>query len=135
MIARYRSMGTLLIGWAMVLVSLLIVVAVIQKNFSNVALLVAISIAALAWFIAIRPAIIVREHSLVIRNIIREHAIPWAEVVQISSTVMISVRTQDGRRITSWAFSSSPRSNPRSGPNRTDEVAFELEKYRVGYGS
>jgi hypothetical protein len=135
MIARYRSGETLAVGWALIGVALVAVFAISQSGFSGEALLVAILVALVAWLVAIRPAIIVHEHALVIQNVIRKHEIPWSTITQISSTLLVTVRTEDGRKISAWAISSSVKSRALGRTSKGDEIALELERYRMAYGS
>jgi hypothetical protein len=130
MIARYRSKGTLALGWALVGVSLVIAFAVFRRGLSDVALVVAVLVALLGWLIAIRPAIIVHKDALVIQNVIKKHEIPWPTITRISSTLLITVATEDGRTI-----SSSARSLALGHTSKGDEVAFALEQYRMSYGA
>ncbi|OIQ80840.1 hypothetical protein GALL_373970 [mine drainage metagenome] len=133
MISRYRSSETLAMGWALLGLSVVILLAIFKQGFSALAVLVAMMIALLAWLVAIRPAIKVYEHVLVIQNVFRKHEIPWPVVTDISTTLLLTVTTADGRRISSWAISSSRRSKMRGDLSRAERVAFELEQYRSNY--
>lgn len=133
MITRYRSGETLAMGWALLGLSVVILLAIFKQGFSALAVLVAIMIALLAWLVAIRPAIKVYEHVLVIQNVFRKHEIPWPVVTDISTTLLLTVTTADGRKISSWAISSSRRSKMRGDLSRAERVAFELEQYRSNY--
>jgi len=133
MITRYRSGETLAMGWALLGLAVVILLAVFKQGFSALALLVAILIALLAWLVAIRPAIEVHEHVLVIQNVFRKHEIPWPVVTDISTILLLTVTTSDGRKISSWAISSSRRSKMRGDLSRAERVAFELEQYRSNY--
>jgi len=135
MVIRYRSGSILALGWALVGVAVIILFGVLRQNFSSDSLLVAILISALAWLVALRPAILVYEHALVIQNVFRKYEIPWAAITQISSSLLLIVRTEDGKTVTSWAISSSARSRIRGETSRADEIAFELENYRNTYNS
>ena len=135
MIARYRSGETVAMGWALIGVALIILLAVFQRGFSADALLVAILVAIFGWLIAIRPAIVVYEHALIIQNVFRKHEIPWAAITQISATLLLTVRTVDGRKISAWAISSSGRARLRGQASKAEEIALELERFRVTYGS
>jgi hypothetical protein len=134
MVARYRSWETLALGWALIGVALVIVFAVSKNGFSAIALSVAVLIVVFAWLVAIRPAIIVLENVLVIQNVLKRHEIPWPQVAQISSTMLITVTTSGGKKISAWAISSSVRSNVQGKHSRGDQVAFELESYRISHG-
>ena len=133
MIARYRSTEALVIGWALIGVALVIVFAVFQQGFSTSTLLIAGLIVLLAWLVAIRPAIMVYEHALIIQNVFRRHVIPWMAITEVSAPLLLTVKTDDGRRISAWAISSSGRSRMRGEASRADEIAYELEHYRTVY--
>ena len=134
MIARYRSGETLALGWALIGVALIILVAVSRKGVSGKALFAALLVALIAWLIAIRPAIIVNEKALIIQNVLRKHEIPWSSISSISSTLLITITTTDGRKISAWAISSSPKSRARGQTTKGDEIAHDLERYRLSYG-
>lgn len=135
MIVRYRSGQALALGWALVGVALIILFGVLKENFSGDSLLIAILVVFLAWLVAIRPAILVYEHALVIQNIFRKHEIPWSTIARISSALLLTIRTGDGKKISAWAISTSARSRIRGETSRADEIAYELERYRNTYSS
>lgn len=133
MITRYRLGETLVIGWALIGISLVILYAFVRGGVPDSWLLVAILIGLLAWLIAIRPAVQVHEHALVIQNIFRKHEIPWVAIADISATLLLTVVTEDGRKISAWAISSSGRSRMRREASKADEIVYELENYRIKY--
>ena len=135
MIARYRSGPTLAIGWALIGMALVIIYAMTQRGFSIVALSVAILISFFAWLVAIRPAILVFEDSLTIQNVFRKYEIPWSSITQISAPLLLSIRTEDGRKISAWAISSSGSDRARGRESRGEVIAVELERYRTAYRS
>ena len=135
MIARYRSGPTLAIGWALIGMALVIIYAMTQRGFSIVALSAAILISFFAWLVAIRPAILVFEDSLTIQNVFRKYEIPWSSITQISAPLLLSIRTEDGRKISAWAISSSGSDRARGRESRGEVIAVELERYRTAYRS
>jgi hypothetical protein len=135
MIARYRSGPTLAIGWALIGMALVIIYAMTQRGFSVVASSAAILISLFAWLVAIRPAILVFEDSLTIQNVFKKYEIPWAAITQISAPLLLSIRTEDGRKISAWAISSSGSDRARGRESRGEAIAVELERYRTAYRS
>ena len=135
MITRYRSGSTLAIGWALIGVALVIIYAMTQRGFSIVALSSAILISLFAWLVAIRPAILVSEDALTIQNVFKKYKIPWSSITQISAPLLLSIRTEDGRKISAWAISSSGSDRARGRESRGEVIAVELERYRTAYRS
>ena len=135
MIARYRSGPTLAVGWTLVGMALVIIYAMTQRGFSIVALSAAILIVLFAWLVAIRPAILVFEDALTIQNVFKKYEIPWSSITQISAPLLLSIRTEDGRKISAWAISSSGRDRARGRESRGEAIAIELERYRSVYRS
>ena len=135
MIARYRAGETLVLGWALIGAALLIFFAALEQGFSSAWLLIDALIVLVAWLIAIRPAILVYEQALVIQNVFRKHEVPWSAISKISSTLLLTVWTGDGKKISAWAISTSVRSRIRGAISRADEIAYELEQYRSTYSS
>ena len=135
MITRYRSGSTLAIGWALIGVALVIIYAMTQRGFSIVALSSAILISLFAWLVAIRPAILVSEDALTIQNVFKKYKIPWSSITQISAPLLLSIRTEDGRKISAWAISSSGSDRARGRESRGEMIAIELERYRTAYRS
>jgi len=135
MITRYRAGEALIIGWVLIGVALVILLAIFRQGFSSISLAVAILIALFAWLVAIRPAIMVYQHALVIQNVFRKYEIPWLAIIEISSTLLLTVKTTEGEKISAWAISSSGRSRRRGEASRADEIVYELEEYRRSYSS
>ncbi len=135
MVARYRSGTTLAIGWSLIGMALIIIYAITQRGFSIVALSIAILVVLFAWLVAIRPAVIVHENALIIQNVFKRYEIPWSAISQIAPTLLLTVKTQDGRKIEAWAISSSIRDRINGRESRAEEIAAELEQYRLVYGS
>ena len=135
MIARYRSGSTLAIGWALIGMALVIIYAMTQRGFSVIALSAAILISLFAWLVAIRPAILVFEDSLTIQNVFKKYEIPWSSITQISAPLLLSIRTEDGRKISAWAISSSGSDRARGRESRGEVIVVELERYRTAYRS
>lgn len=135
MIVRYRSTESLVVGWALIGVSVVILFAIFRQGFSTVSFFIAILIALLAWLVAIRPDVTVHERALVIQNVFRRHEIPWIGISEISATFLLTVTMEDGSRISAWAISSSGRSRRRNEASRADVIVYELEEYRRTYGS
>ncbi len=135
MIARYRSGSTLAIGWALIGMALVIIYAMTQRGFSIVALSTAILISLFAWLVAIRPAILVSVDALTIQNVFKKYEIPWSSITQISAPLLLSIRTEDGRKISAWAISSSGSDRARGRESRGEMIAIELERYRTAYRS
>ena len=135
MIARYRSGPTLVVGWALIGMALVIIYAMTQRGFSVIALSAAILISLFAWLVAIRPAILVFEDSLTIQNVFKKYEIPWSSITQISAPLLLSIRTEDGRKISAWAISSSGSDRARGRESRGEVIVVELERYRTAYRS
>lgn len=135
MITRYRSWAAVGTGWLLIALAVFGLFVAMQSGFSFVALLIALGVIAFAWFIAIRPAVIVYEEALIIQNVLSRHEIDWSSISYIRPTLLLTVVTEDGRKISAWAISSSARPVREGNERRADVIAMELEAYRVAYGT
>lgn len=73
-------------------------------------------IMAVVWSLFVRPAVLLDEHGVTIRNIVRDVHIPWSQVGDVEYRWSLKVFVQD-RAYTAWAISSQA-GRPRIPPGR-----------------
>ncbi len=83
---------------------------------------------ALVWALFVRPAVVLGDDGVTIRNVLRDIYIPWAQVTRVESRWNLKVFVED-RGYTAWAIASqAERPRMRSGgrfaqPGRVDRHA------------
>lgn len=83
---------------------------------------------ALVWALFVRPAVVLGDDGVTIRNVMRDIFIPWAQVTRVDSRWNLKVFVED-RGYTAWAIASqAERPRVRSGgrfaqPGRVDRHA------------
>lgn len=66
---------------------------------------------ALVYALALRPAVLVDDRGVRLRNVVRGVDIPWAQVAGVTTYWGLVVDTEDGRRFAAWAISAGRRQN------------------------
>lgn len=111
----YRSVGALALGAVALCVGLVVGIDALVHDPGRRSLVVVGACllgAALVVAVAVRPALIVRETGMVLRNPLRDVLIPWASVQDIRLGLSVDVRA-GGRWHHSFAVQDSPRRQRR----------------------
>lgn len=69
---------------------------------------VVITVTAILWAMFIRPAVVLRQDSLVLRNLVTDVRIPWESFDDTDRRWNLSVWTKDGKEYTAWAIGGRP---------------------------
>ncbi len=124
----FRQRLPLALGAACGLTGLVLLVSIVQSWAENPEPLFAAWVLfalALVWALFVRPAVLLGDDGVTIRNIARDIHIPWAQVTRVDSRWNLKVYVQD-RGYTAWAIASQmgrPRLSPGglfAQPGRTE---------------
>lgn len=75
----------------------------------------------LMYLVLVRPALIVEPGVLRIRNLLREHVIPWDDIDAYTTRLQLTVILNDGRKISAWGAPPSSVGRPRPQLGKRDE--------------
>lgn len=132
-----RASSAVTIGWVAVsaaaVVALLIVLQV-PLNTAVSMLGLPVFIAVIGWACYLRPRAILQPDGVLIVNVLRSYAVPFARIDSIDHRLGVTVTTDTGRRIGVWALPHSGRRPRREGMARgvvEQHTPIEVEQLDV----
>ncbi|TWP33425.1 PH domain-containing protein [Leekyejoonella antrihumi] len=78
-------------------------------------------VALVVWVVLVRPAVVVAEDGVELRNLVRDVSIPWTQVDLTTRRWNLKIYTQGGDKYGAWAIS---QQRPRRGTPMVGEVAI-----------
>lgn len=108
----YRSPWAIAVaaGWAAV--GLLVVGDALLRESSGSplpGLLVVVAVTGVVWSLFVRPCVEAGDAGVVVRNVVRDVAIPWPRLVYVDAPLTLTLHDDDDRAWRSWAISASSR--------------------------
>lgn len=82
----------------------------------------------LMYIALVRPAVIIEPAVLRIRNVLREHVIPWDDIDAYTTRLQLTVILADGRKISAWGAPPSSVGRPRAHMARRDETTLPPQR-------
>jgi len=73
----------------------------------------------LAWLLYIRPSVTLTDGFVEVRNPLRNHRVPWGDIIDVESRYALSITTTDRRVIRAWA-APAPGARQALGTRRAD---------------
>jgi Bacterial PH domain len=137
----FRLSGPLVLWWLWVVFAAanLVDLAVQGRDWESVEIAVGLlAITAVVYVCTLRPRVVTDADSLVIRNPLREHRVPWGRVGEIYLSESVQVQCSDeagdrGKLLHSWALYAPRRSRARVD-NRSRRLDRQLGSRTGGYG-
>jgi hypothetical protein len=137
----FRLSGPLVLWWLWVVfaVANLVDLAVQGRDWESVEIAVGLlAITAVVYACTLRPRVITDADSLVMRNPLREHRVPWGRVGEIYLGESVQVQCTDeggdrGRLLHSWALYAPRRTRARAD-NRGRRLDRQMASRPGGYG-
>lgn len=126
----FRQRLPLALGVACGLTGLLLLVPIVRSWAENPEPLFAAWVLfalALVWALFVRPAVLLGDDGVTIRNIVRDIHIPWAQVTRVDTRWNLKVYVQD-RGYTAWAIASQVE-RPRLSSLRPSAQSGRTEQH------
>lgn len=122
-VERFRSPWSQVLAWAWYLIAVIAAVDLFRRGNGR-ELAVGLTFLALAsaavYTLAQRPAVLVDDTGLLVRNVLHDVAVPWSRVRGIGTRWSLSIRTDD-KEYAAWAIAAKNPSRTRGrGARRLD---------------
>ncbi|WP_298890491.1 hypothetical protein [uncultured Serinicoccus sp.] len=125
-VGTYRALPARVLGWVMVGCAGILAALTVWDLLSGhrdgavgaVALVVGVSAA--AWVLFLRPRAVLHEDGVLLVNVVRDTAVPFAAVDEITHQWALELHDTEGRRHSAWAV---PAKRERSRPTPVDDFA------------
>ncbi len=112
----HRQTQSVVLGGAVIVVCALILVLGLRSRsgLHPIDVIWPVALSLLAWAIFVRPAVVLTQVGVTLRNIVRETHIPWSQVDDTGSRWNLKVWTTDGASYGSWAIAAQRPHSPRA---------------------
>ncbi|WP_130013111.1 hypothetical protein [Serinicoccus sediminis] len=125
-VGTYRALPARVLGWAMVACAAVLAGLTVWDLLSGHrdgalgAVALVVGVAAAAWVLFLRPRAVLHEDGVLLVNLVRDTAVPFAAVDEITHQWALELHDTEGRRHSAWAV---PAKRERARPTRLDDYA------------